>query len=127
MDIYKKASRLALRVNTNKGSLTVEQLWNLSLPNLANTIKAKYEELKKNSGNDDLAFLGDTFKEVDEVDKLSYDILVDIFKTKKEEQLADKKAAENKLHNEQILAKIKDKQDKELDNKTIEELHAMLK
>ena len=47
MSNYKQASKLQLRFQTNRGNLSVEQLWSLSLTDLASAIKAvKKVELK---------------------------------------------------------------------------------
>ena len=54
--MYKQASRLKLRFQTNVGLLSVEQLWDLTQTQLANAIKAVKKVLKKND-DDELSFL----------------------------------------------------------------------
>lgn len=46
MNIFEQASRLKLTFNTNKGQLSVEHLWDLSLDSLDTLAKAVNRELK---------------------------------------------------------------------------------
>ena len=46
--MYKKASKLKLRFQTQKGNLSVEQLWDLSLDDLKIEVKKQYEINKEN-------------------------------------------------------------------------------
>ena len=59
--MYKKASKLKLRFQTQKGNLSVEQLWDLSLDDLKIEVKKQYEINKENAvdGDPDLEFLGE--------------------------------------------------------------------
>lgn len=123
--MYKQASKLALRFPSNVGNLSVEQLWNLNLTQLSNAIKAVKKVLKKDN-DDELSFLEDT-KSVDVENQLRFDILKDVYLTKKAEMVELRTTAERKAHNEKILALIAEKKDGELQGKSIEELEAMLK
>ncbi len=125
MDIYKEASRLKLRFATSKGSLSVEQVWELSLTDLTNCVRAVKKLLKK-TDDDDLSFLDSTIA-VDKTEQLRFDILKDVYLTKKADADALKTARETKEHNQKILALIADKQEESLKGKTEAELMAMLK
>lgn len=125
MDNFKQASRLKLRFSTSLGLLTVEQLWDLSQTQLSNAIKAAKKVLKKEN-DDELAFLEDT-KTVDIENQLRFDILKDIYLTKKTEAEELRNAADVKAYNQKILALIAEKQEGELKGKSIAELEAMLK
>ena len=124
--MYKQASQLGLRVNTSKGPLSVEQLWNLPMVDLKNTIKTLKKALKVND-DDDLDFLEDTESKVDKITELSFNILKDIYITKKDAAKALRDAATIKEHNQKILQLIASKKEAELGGKSIEELEALLK
>lgn len=125
MNNFMEASRLKLRVQTPQGPLSVEQLWDLSLAKLSVAIKEVNKSLKNNDG-DELSFLDET-KSVDPVAQLTFDILKEIYTTKKKEQDDAKNAASIKAHNEKIMQLIHEKQEGELKDKSIDELKAMLK
>lgn len=125
MNIYKEALRTKLRIDTSQGQLSVEQLWDLSLNKLTVIIRNIKKQLK-NDNDDDLSFLDET-KVVDKRIQLIFDILKDIYLTKKEELDADRIALSNKEHNQKIFELIKRKQDEELVNMSIDELKSMLK
>lgn len=123
MDIYKQASQQKLRVDTTKGSLSTEQLWELSiaeLDKLAVSLQKEYDNsapasfLAKRSTKDKTA-------------KLRFDLVVDILQTKVAIDDAAKLARENKEHNEEILNLIAEKERDELKGKSAAELRKMLK
>jgi len=121
--MYKEASKQKLRFATNKGSLSVEQLWDLSvteLDALAVALEAEHKESGKKS------FL--VSKSVkDKTAKLRFDIVLDVLQTKVDEAEAATTKQENKAHNEKILAIIADKQDESLKGKSVKQLTEMLK
>lgn len=123
--MFKQASQLKLRFQTNVGLLSVEQLWDLSQTQLANGIKAVKKVLKKND-DDELSFLEDA-KTVDVENQLRFDILKDVYLSKKKaaEELRD--AAAIKTHNQKILTLIAEKKDDSLKGMSIEDLEKMLK
>lgn len=125
MNNFLEASRMHLKFSTQYGQLTVENLWDLSLTKLSNIIK----DVKKTSKKDDdaeLSFLDET-KKVDKVLELQFEILKEIYLTKKKESEDQQKAADDKAHNEKIMALIYQKQEASLGDKSIDELKAMLK
>ena len=127
--MYKKASQLKLRFNTEKGSLTVEQMWDCSRAMLARTIKSVNDILKELEPTGDLDFLTDSnvVKATDPENKLRFDILKDIYLTKTEEANAARDEAQVKLHNQKIDTIIARKQDEELESLSLEDLEKMRK
>jgi hypothetical protein len=123
--MYKQASKLKLRFFTGVGQLSTEQLWELSQTQLSNIIKSVKKVLKKND-DDELSFLEDT-KTVDIENQLRFDILKDVYLSKKKEADELRTASDIKAHNQKILMLIADKRDDSLKNMTIEELEQQLK
>ena len=123
--MYKQASKLKLRFQTNRGVLSAEQLWDLSQTDLSNAVKAVKKILKK-TDDDELSFLEDS-KVVDVENQLRFDILKDVYLTKKKEAEELRDAAETKAHNQKILTLIAEKQEGKLKEMSIEELEKLLK
>lgn len=123
--MYKQASQLKLRFLTTVGQLSVEQLWDLSQTQLSNAIKAVKKVLKKND-DDELSFLEDT-SVVDVENQLRFDILKDVYLTKKKELEEVRNAAEIKTHNQKIDTLIAEKQECKLRELPIEELEKLRK
>jgi hypothetical protein len=125
MDIYKQAVMLGLRFTTTKGSLNTEQLYQLTQTDLTNSIRNQKKVLKK-TDDDELGFL-DEMSRVDATEQLKFDILKDVYLTKKAQNDALRTAREVKEHNQKILNLISEKQEESLKGKTLEELTAMLR
>jgi hypothetical protein len=126
MSIYKQALQQNLRFATSKGVLSTEQLFQLTLTDLTSVIKTVRKTLKNTEDTDDLAFLEST-STVDKTVQLQFDILKDVYLTKKEQLDEQRTAKANKEHNEKILALIADKKEDKLKNMSEEELLALLK
>lgn len=125
MSIYKQAAMLGLRFPTTQGMLSVEQLWSLKMTPLSNLVKATKKALNRDN-DDELSFLDDNTK-VNVEDQLRFDIVKDIYLTKKAENEALRTAADKKAFEQKILMLIAEKQEDSLRGKTIEELEEMLK
>ena len=129
--LYKKAAQVKLRIQTCKGLLSVEDVWSLSLANLDASIRSLAPLVKKYQTEDsDLDFLSsnsDTKSEETSLLELSFEILKDVYITKKEEANAKAKARETKEFNQKIMSLIAEKQESSLKDKSIEELMAMIK
>lgn len=123
--MYKQAAKLRLRFSTTRGLLSVEQLFELSMTDIANAIKA-VKKILKTTDDDELAFLEST-KTVDVENQLRFNILKDVYLTKKEENEAARVTLENKEFNQKILSIIADKEEDSLKGKSIEELKAMIR
>ena len=78
MEIFKKASKKKLRFSTNRGVLSVEQLWDLSKDEIRQLVIKAREAAKKSSGeiNDsELSFLDSPVKTKATDDELRFEIL----------------------------------------------------
>jgi hypothetical protein len=120
--MYKEITRKKVRFNTNKGMLTVEQLWDLSLDNLDALAVNLQESYEKSKGK---SFLSPKSEE-DKETKLQFDVVLDILKTKVEEAEIAKAARETKKQREKILGIIKEKEEEQLRNLSKEELEKLL-
>ena len=95
------------------------------MKDLSDSLKA----LKKNStktSDSELDFLEETTK-VDVISELAFEIMKDVYLTKREEATRIKEDAEVKAYNQKIIEIIARKQDQDLENKSLEELQALLK
>lgn len=124
MDIYKQAAQLGLRFATSKGSLSVEQLYHLKQTDLTTCIKNQ-GKIIRGSDNDGLSFL-DEASTVDKTEQLRFDILKDVYLTNKAEAEERRTALDRKKNNEKIMQLIEQKKEGKLQEKSIEELEAML-
>ena len=121
--MYKQASQLKLRFSTNVGMLSVEQLWDLSILQIASLIRTIKKVLKKND-DDELSFLEES-KVIDVENELRFNILKDIYLTKKQQEESSRTEYERKLYNQKIDALIADKKDENLKSLSIEELEKL--
>lgn len=127
--MYKIASRKKLRIQTNRGMLSVEQLWDLSkedIGELAKSIRKRINDQKGVTGDSELDFLKPSAKTEETIDELTFRILKDIYQTKQAEEDKAHRRAAARENNRKILELIAKKQDQELENKSIEELEKML-
>ena len=127
--MYKIASRKKLRIQTNRGMLSVEQLWDLSkedIGELAKAIRKRINDQKGVTGDSELDFLKPSAQTEETIDELTFRILKDIYLTKQEEEDKAHRRAAARENNRKILELIAKKQDQELENKSIEELEKML-
>lgn len=129
MEIYKKAAKKKLRFSTNRGSLPVEQLFDLPKEEIRQLVIKAREDARKSSGeiNDsELSFLDSPAKAKATDDELRFEILKDIYLTKKSAEEKAQKKAEAKRNNQKLLDIIARKQDEALEKKSIKELEKML-
>jgi len=125
--MFEKASRLALRFITPKGSLSVEDLWDLPLTaanagtSLDNIAKGLYRQLKE---ADTESFVVKA-KKSDEILQLKFDIvkhIIEIRLAENERASAKKEAKEKK---QKILSIIAQKQDEKLLGSSLEDLQKL--
>lgn len=126
MENYKKAAQLKLRIQTSVGSLSVEQLFELSLQQLSATATQLSEKLKREESGGDLSFLEQSVK-VDPIAELSFNIVKDVYLTKKAEQEEARNEVEIKAYNAEIDAVIASKKKIEFNKLSIEELEKLRK
>lgn len=124
--MYKQAAQSKLRFDTPKGALTTEQLFDLSMTDLSATIRKVNIALKKEQAVDDeLAFLEG--KDIVETqNSLRFKILKDVYLTKKEARDVAVIDDEKRKQRQRIAEIIAKKRDETLENKSLEELEAML-
>lgn len=80
--MYKIASRKKLRIQTNRGMLSVEQLWDLSkedIGELAKSIRKRINDQKGVTGDSELDFLKPSAQTEETIDELTFRILKDIY------------------------------------------------
>lgn len=124
------ASRQKLRFVSPKGLLATEDLWELPLTsqtgraNLDDIAKGLFSELKE---SEQVSFVDDAKKSATSVElALKLDIVKYIISVKKAERDEAKKAEAAKAQRQKILEIISNKEDKALEEKSIDELRAML-
>lgn len=105
-----------------KGSITVEDLWDLSMSDLDKVYKALNAQ-KKQSEEDSL--LSTRNAESDEL-QIKIDIVKYIYSEKVVEKENREKAAENRAKRQRIMEILANKQDAALENMSEDELKAML-
>jgi len=128
MGIFQKASRLKLKIETTRGPLNVEDLWDLPLtttkpgPCLDELYKTFNRQLKETETES----LVVSSNKVNELLQLKFDIVKEIIVTKLEENKAASEMKANKENTQKILGIISEKEDEKLKNLSVEELKALL-
>jgi hypothetical protein len=123
MSNFKEATKQKLRFTTTKGSLSVEQLWDLSveeLDTLAVSLEKEYGESGKKS------FLV-TKSVKDKKTKLMFDVALEVLTTKLEEAEVAAKKKEDKEHNDKIFFLLAQKQDDKLKGMSVAELKKQIR
>ncbi|HIC4115718.1 TPA: hypothetical protein ACW4JH_000141 [Salmonella enterica] len=123
--MFDKATRMKLRFESNKGLLSVEQVWDLSLTALNEMAKGLSRQVKA-AETDEEDFIG-TKSNVDSELQLRFDVVKHIIGVKLKERDDSRDAAERKANNQIILELIQRKKQQELESKSVEELEALLK
>ena len=120
--MFKQASKMKLRFATNKGNLSVEDLWDLSLPVLDKLAVSYDEELAKSPRK---SFITNDTPSNTELE-LKFNIIKDIITDKLKEK-ADREAAKNKAAEKarlvELLAK---KQSEKLESLSEDEIKQRL-
>lgn len=116
--MFEKASRVKLRYSTNRGVLSVEDLWDLSLEQL-DPIAINLNKRLKESQTE--SFIKIRTKDTTELE-LKFNIVKHIIDVKLQEQEERIVAAEKKAKRQKILDLMAKKQDAELESKSYEEL-----
>jgi hypothetical protein len=122
-DIYKYAAKHKLTFNTTKGILNVSDLFDLKVE----VLDKIYSELKKQEDSANTFTLLEKKTSESEVLEVKIAIVKDIVEDKLQAIETAKKAAETKAQNQKILEIIAKKKDEALEEKSIEELQAMIK
>ena len=109
---------MKLRFTTDRGFLSVEDIWDLTLTQLNNLAKSLRKKLKEGEEEDFL----NTKSESDTTEKLRFDIVLNILETKKTEKAEREQAEEIKGKRQKLLGLIAEKQDAALRDKPVDEL-----
>lgn len=120
--MYKEALQKKLRFKTNKGMISTEDLFDLSLQNLdtlARMLDKKISEAPKKSFIEELPV-----EEND--DELRFSIVKDVINIKLKARKDNINKAQIDARNKRIAELIAKKEDEALENKSIEELRAMI-
>lgn len=116
--MFEKASRMKLRFNTQRGVLSVEDLWDLpliQLDNIAIALNKKLQESKTES------FIKTRTKDTTELE-LKFNIAKHIIDVKLQEQEDRLLESKKKAKRQKILDLMAKKQDAELEGKSLEEI-----
>lgn len=125
--MFEQAARLKVRYETPKGSLTVEDLFDLPLTsvrgaNLNDIAKGLNRELKNAEDED---FVNRATKP-NTVLQLKFDIVKHIIDVRLAENASERDAADRREKKNRLLELIARKQDENLAAKSVEELQAMV-
>lgn len=123
MSDFIKASRIKLRFSTNKGQLSVEDLWDLSLESL-DQIAVRVDKQLETSGTK--SFIGKRDTKNTELE-LALEILKHIIEVKLAEKEAKAKRADKTARAAELRQLIAEKSNDELKNSSKDDLLAKLK
>lgn len=120
--IFQQATRAKLRFSTNKGQLSVEDAWDLSLESLDTLAQAVNKQIQESKGE---SFIGKRSTQSTEL-QLKMDILLAIIAVK----LAEKEDAKNRkelLAKKELLTSLKEKKQMEqLESMSLEDIEKQL-
>lgn len=128
-EIFEKASRMKLRFDSLKGSLSVEDLWDLPLTSTVNrasldTIAIGLNRQLKETSND-VSFVRPVERTNTEL-QLKFDVVKRIIDVRVAERDAAKAASDRDTKKQQLLEILARKENQELEGKSAEELRAMV-
>ena len=120
--MFKQASKIKLRFATSKGYLSVEDLWDLSLPTLDKLAVSYDEELAKSPRK---SFISDNAPKNKELE-LKFNIVKDIIATKLQEKVEKEAAKDKSAEKARLLELLAKKQNEKLESLSEEELKKRL-
>lgn len=123
-NIYRFAAEHALRY-PYKGSITTEDLFNLTVRQLDEIHIALKRQVRKNNDESLLAATDKTDEDIELEVKIA--IVKDIFDSKQEQAKLRRDALEKQKYNQKIAGIIAEKEDAALRDKSVDELREMLK
>lgn len=116
--MFKQASKMKLRFATSKGNLSVEDLWDLSLPVLDKLAVSYDEELAKSPRKSFITNNAPSNTELELKFNIVKEIITDKLKEKADKETAKSKSAEK----ERLLELLAKKQSEKLESLSEEEL-----
>ena len=120
--MFEQASRLRIRFATEKGNLTVEDLWSLSLVHLDSIAVHLSKLLEENPRTTFLSTQGSD----NQILKLSFDIAYYILSKRLEEDRLAKLTEQNKQKRKLLTDLLHEKEQDSLKSLTLEELKAQI-
>ncbi len=125
--LFLTAARQKFRFTSSAGTLSAEDLWDLPLSgrgaNLDNIARALHKELK--DADSDISFVRPAVKTTVEL-QAKFDIVKYVIDVKMAERDARDASEEKAAQKQKLLAKLAEKQDKALDDKSEDEIKAMI-
>ena len=122
-NLFEAASKMKLRFSSNKGMITSEDLWDLSLADLDEIARETYKRVRDDM--DHVSFVRPASK-VDSTDLLRLDILKRVIEVKMEERDAAEKTVLQNAKKQRILNIMAEKEDENLKGASLEDLRQML-
>ena len=122
MSVFKTASRSKTRVQTTRGLLSAEQLWDLPIDELDKLAVTLEDDLQKSGRK---SFLKKQSPK-DEIAELKFNLVREILESKVAESEKAQADQAKKQSNERILTLIQNKKEKALESLTVEELEKLL-
>lgn len=116
--MYRKASRMRIRFATAKGNLTVEDLWDMSLPALDKIAIALDEELAKSPKKSFISVSTPS----NEILEVKFNIVKDIIETKLLEKKEVDEVKKKHAEKQRLLEVLSKKEEESLENLSVEEL-----
>lgn len=116
--MYRKATRMKIRFATAKGNLTVEDLWDMSLPALDKIAIALDEELSKSPKK---SFISASTPG-NEILEVKFNIVKDIIETKLLEKREVNEVKKKHAEKQRLLEVLSKKEEESLENLSVEEL-----
>lgn len=126
--MFEKATRLHIRYETNRGTITVEDLWDVPLTSrsgfdLDSIARSAHRDLK--NSEEEVSFVVKSSKK-NETAQLAFDVVKHVIEVKLAELDAATQAAAKKERKQNILAAIENKKNEALSQASVDELEAML-
>lgn len=124
--MFEQATRARIRFETDRGLLSVEDLWQLPLQGRGTNLDDIAVGLDRQLKDSSTTSFVDDMPKTNATLQLKFDVVKRIIDVKKEEAQAATVAAERRATKARILEIIAKKQDATLENASIEELEAKL-
>jgi len=122
MSNFEKASKLKLRFSTNRGELSIEDLWDLSLESLDSIAKATNKQLKSESEE---SFIGKK-SNINSILELKMEILKHVIEVKISEKEAKSQRAIKSAKLAQLKELANNKANEKLSDMSEEEINKMI-
>lgn len=128
-NLFIKASRIKLRVNTESGQLTVEDLWDLPLLHerklsLNSVAVGLHTKLRS---NENISFVETSKPKTESPDELAMEIVKHIIAVKQDERRSHLEALDRTAKKERIMELIAQKENESLSMQSIDDLREQLK